>query len=210
MGPSRQGLVALVWAGLLLLVPATSDAAVFEFNFTAPGTFPFSGNFSVDNDVALVHVLISNPGELTAETNSYAAGGLDPYLALFDPSGMRIAENDDRDDSTFDAFLTAPVLPGLYTLALTQYPNFSHDTLAGGFDLDDQMFFTKASFGTEETECDAFVDFNGSCRTSAYAGSISVVNTASVPEPAMLTLVGIGLAGAARRRRGARDRTSAG
>jgi len=193
---------------VLLLIPTRSEASFFEFNFTAPGTFPFAGTFDVDNDVALVHVLISQAGELTAQTTSSAAGGFDPYLALFDPSGARVAENDDQDFDVFDPFLTAPVVPGLYTLALTQSPNFAHDTLAGGFDLADDPAFTLA-FATEGTECGMFIDFRGNCRTAAFAGSVSVVIPENVPEPATLALLAIGLAGATRRRRPIRDRASA-
>jgi len=50
-------------------------------------TVPFSGNFAFDNDVVLFDVFVKAPAQLVVYSTSYASGGFQPHLELFDATG---------------------------------------------------------------------------------------------------------------------------
>ena len=207
----------VVIAGLLPSPARASSIDPITFSFlSGAGTFEFgcvladSTCFDQDNDVVLVTFDVLAPSTFTAQTTSFALGGFDPVLTLFEPNGESLPPNDDRDPDTgdFDALIgPLTLLPGMYTLALTQSPNFGQVLLQTGFDFDDTPFFTSILYGSNGSECTAFITFDGDCRTGYFAGSLTIEPLAApVPEPGTLLLVATGT-GVLMRTRFSRRRT---
>ena len=150
--------------------------------------FSLRGAFAQDADVHLFDFSVVTESTVTLRTYSYgggiqadgtviAAGGFDPVLTLFDSDGNRLFFNDDDDTGSvssdpvttqaYDSFLEGILSAGNYTLALTQYGNFSlGTTLADGFSRTGN--FTGDTF----SRCEAgssFCDFTGNIRTNEWA-----------------------------------------
>lgn len=131
------------WAVLLFALP--SDAA----------TLTFSGIFTTDDEVSygLFQVL---PGQdVTVKTTSYATGGFDPLLTIFDSNGLVINTNDDGGCGTvpaaanghcLDAYLYLSITGGTYSFYVTQSPNSPLGDLADGFALVGSGNFTGGPF----------------------------------------------------------------
>ena len=212
---------------IVALAPRAASAdAILLPSVEGFGTFSVNDAFTNDNDVAfLTFSFAGSNAVVRAETTSYATGGFDPFLALFDAiSGNVIqffdttlgdvrdatAEDIDADAGNWDALLELTLAPGEYTLALLQYPNAFLDGQLFSFAEDATPAFTQA-FATPDTApcCAAFIDFNGSCRSGNFAFDLRVTsenNTARVPEPGTLLLLTLGSAAAAISRRRSRAR----
>ncbi len=105
----------------------------------------------------------------------------------------------------YDTFLQAPLDPGNYTVAISQFDNFFvgglGDNISLGFDLEGDSTFT-STFGCSNGQ---FCDFTSDNRTNEWAFDVLNVETAvvvepsaNVPEPAsILGLLTIGTLGVA-------------
>jgi hypothetical protein len=176
------GAAASLWFG------THAQAAVLSFN----------GSFTADDNVHFQSFTESSLSSVTLQTSSYAAGGFDPIVAVFDATGALIGQNDDGagvppDPSTgeaLDALLTLSLAPGQYTVSLTQFDNFAlGPTLADGFVESGMGNFTAAPF-----DCGApnFCDFTGSARTNQWA--LTITSQVAVSEPSTMAIFTVSLA----------------
>jgi hypothetical protein len=161
--------IAATTAGILMeSIPAHSATLLFNGNLATPNSTPFF-SFTADGT-----------STVTIQSSSWATGGFDPNLTLFNAAGNWIDERDDIGASNLD-FRYSGILPaGNYQVAIAAFGNNS------------------AGFGTVATPFNGAGTFQG--RTSAYAFQIvNVNNTTSataVPEPFTIvgTLIGAGTA----------------
>lgn len=162
-------IIRLLAAGAATLIASATCALGANFSFT--------GNFSGDDQVLLFGFTVTAPSTVTLTTLGYGggtnaagtvipAGGFDPLLSLFGPTGMLITFNDDIDTTTgdYDALIQQSLVTGTYTLALTQATSSPV-----GPDLSDGFQGSGA------------LNFNG--LTSAYAVDILNVASASPLQP---------------------------
>ena len=146
--------------------------------------FSFSGNLNGVNDTPSFLFLADGISTVNIQSSSYANGGFDPILTLFDSADNFLLEREDISQPNLLDFQLNQVLPaGNYRAVISAFANFA-----------DRSNFTNGFGGGG--------DFFG--RTPAYAFTIQGVtqaNAVAVPEPA--SLVGITIAGfaAARFRR---------
>ncbi|HXE63721.1 MAG TPA: DVUA0089 family protein [Bryobacteraceae bacterium] len=160
--------------------------------------FSFAGNFHQDDEQRTFTITMSNPGNMTVRTLSYAggtasdgtsvpAGGFDPTLSIFDSSGTLIALNRDAgcgspaDPITllcWDSAISIPLPAGSYQIVLTESDNVPiGETLDAGFLYDGNGNFTA---DPESATSDGFWDLSLHHRTSAYVVDVSGVNTAQL------------------------------
>jgi len=181
--------------------------------------FDFSGNFSVDNDVALVDFTAGAPSNVTLFTSSWVQGdppmGFDPVLSLWRADGSLIASWDDANvegtafsngvpydyglwDAYFDVLLTA----GDYTVTLTQFDNHPvRPNLSDGFTHDGDPDFT-SDWGPQDHFNGRWPHVEGDPRTSRWEFHIlNLAPAQTVPEPSTWLLLAIGGLAIARLRR---------
>lgn len=180
------------------------------------GSFSFTGNFSMDDEVRLFNFAVSAATPATLQTlsfaggtnaagNTIAAGGFTPILSLFDGTGNFLTRSADPSacgggnpsapdpvtGACWDAFISTALPTGNYILALTEWDNVANQpTLADGFFYDGQGNFTGPTFlGT----AGSFIAPDGAQRDSHWAVDILFVDAAgTVTEPGSL---GVAIAG---------------
>jgi PEP-CTERM motif len=215
----------------LLIGVAMAAAFVLCGGVSSAASFSFTGSFATDDQLQQFLFTLSNPATVTTVTWSYAggtnqagaviaAGGFDPWLAIFDSTGNLVASVDNgscgqvaMDPSTgacFDSFISQSLAPDIYTLVLSESDNQPVDTtLADGYTRTGQGNFTGGAFGCSNG---VFCDATGANRTGNWAVDIDNVSSASlagggsVPEPGTLLLGAAGLAGIMGLRGGLRRR----
>lgn len=173
------------------------------------GALPTTINGALPNQgTALLEVFtLPTAGDVTLTTSSYATGGFQTNLELFNSTGNFVAAGSPSgtaDPSTGiigDSTLTTSVLPaGMYTVALTDFllnQSITATNLSDGF---------TTNFGDGVN----FIDNNGNTRTANYSLTISAAAaSSSVPEPATLWLAAPILVALALQRRSARKHSSA-
>ncbi len=139
--------------------------------------FSFSGKFTTDSDTQSYFFTVQSAGTVVLSTSSYAAGGFDPSLAVFDSSGNLIASNRDGGCANvpanpttgfcWDAYLSLNLPPGTYQAVLSQGANVaSGPTLAAGFAYSGQGNFTR---GPESTGTGGFWSSQGVQANSSFA-----------------------------------------
>lgn len=213
------GLVAIGVFVTGSLLPADGHAAPILHSVAlgtlAPGSYDLDDGdpgtpttFVADNDLALFQFTLAADATITASITSHLTtpAGFEPILTLFEPGSEFMGSWDFLREADAGP-LTAALSAGSYLLALTQYNNYFSPG-DGAFDYDAAVdgFYTKAVFGgTTALACDAFVAPGATtsdppeCRTAGYAGTLRV--SATVPEPAALSLVTIGASVLLARRR---------
>lgn len=142
-----------------------------------------SGQFSFDTEVHSFSLDIASASDLRLWTSSYAAGQLDPVLALFDlHSGALLSLSDDVDgpyaqvdasQGQLDAGIwITDLAPGQYRVAVSLSPNLP----AGSSWADGYLLSSPAPV------------------VSGWQVNVALTNAAPVPEPAPTALLLAGLA----------------
>jgi hypothetical protein len=109
--------------GLVLLVSGAALAQSLTYSGTLNATTP-----SMDYKVTL------NAGDTIIATTEITSGNLDTVLALIDPSGVTLAENDDRQADTLESAIGfTATTTGAYTVRVSRYA-FSENS--GNFTVD--------------------------------------------------------------------------
>lgn len=202
MHPCR--LSRLSWALIALcLVAGPARADVLSFN----------GTFTQDDQLEVINFTLATAGDATFRSFGYAggtngagtaisAGGFDPWLSLFDSTGLLIGQNNDgagfvpadpNTGSAFDSYFTdAGLSAGSYVLVLSQADNGPNGpTFADGFLEQGNPNFSAAFGCTNGSFCDQSFVYPYNNRTGDWAVDITVPTVSStVPEPASLVLLG--------------------
>lgn len=174
---------------LLSALALTSQAAIITQTYSGPLPVTITGTLPDQGTALEESVTLATAASLTVFTTSYASGGFEPNLMLFDSAGNYIttgitpgssplAAVDHTTGLALDGYLTAFNLPaGMYTVTLTDFllnQALTATNLSGGF---------TANYGSGTT----FVDEQQNLRSSNYALTI---RTSVIPEPSTLLLAG--------------------
>jgi len=157
------------------------------------GQIVLSGTLTADDDIAWIPFSVPVSGTVSIRTLSYASGGFDPVLSLFDAAGLQplLASNEDApgtcgvdnpaDISTglcLDSALSLALPAGAYSLAITESFNYPLGPfLSSGFLMDGAGNFTGGPF----------LDVTGSQRTGDWVVQLNLPDPPA-PEPGSLLL----------------------
>jgi hypothetical protein len=210
----RAGLVVL---SLVLADPAAradvwvevGDAGQLPTTAQVTGTTPFAPLTAIfgtidsagpNGDVDLYQIRIVDPAGFSATTVNAFGTLTDTHLFLFDANGRGVYANDDASASTRRSTLPAglaigPQQPGLYYLGISAFDR--EPVSAGGLIFPD-FPFTGVFGPTGPGGGSPLINWAGS---GAFQGTYRIDLTGAVgaeiiPEPATLSLFGLGLAGA--------------
>lgn len=188
-----------------IVVPPTQAGPIINQTFS--GSFPatITGTLPNQNTALLEMITLPSNTNLTVTTTSYASGGFEPNLLLFNSmgnfitAGIPFGSPSPNTGIIGDMRLMALNLPGgVYTIAVTDFllnQSITATNLSDGFNV---------NFGSGTT----FVDSNGNQRTGNFAFTIAAAGgSAVIPEPATLWLAAPFLAALAMRARRSRQRS---
>lgn len=178
------------WALVLASIVSAGGAKADTINFT--------GNIDYNTDVVYFYfTLLTDSTSVRVWTDSFMEGAnFDPITALWTETGDLIAENDDNDtvnpgtQTYYDSGFELPFLAaGNYIFTVTTFDNFANGTtLADGFLYD----------GTTPIAIEDFWVQAPGYYSVWFDGVDSA--TQPIPEPASMTLLGMGMAGLVVRR----------
>lgn len=178
----KNGYALSVSTAAVILGMFASNTQAANIVQTYSGGFPanITGTLPNQGTALLENFTLPTAGNVTITSTSYATGGFQPNLFLFNSAGKFVTAGNPfgvKDPSTGiigDMLLTAPSLTaGMYTLALTDFllnQSLTATNLSDGFTV---------NFGSGTT----FVDSNGNQRTGNFAFTITAPGPAAVPEP---------------------------
>lgn len=179
----------LVAVSALCMSSATAATIVTQ---TYTGTLPasISGTLATQGTALEETFSLPTSGTFTAFTSSYANGGFEPNLALYNSAGYYLASQspagtspvavaDPSTKQALDSYLQVTNLgAGTYILTLTDWELNQSTTatnLSDGFTV---------NYGNGTT----FVDQTGSMRTGNYVLNFSSASVSAVPEPSTFGL----------------------
>lgn len=176
----------LLTAGILLALsalPAARGASILQ-TYSGPLPVTLTGTLPNQGTALEQTFTLASESDLTIFTSSYANGGFQTNLVLFDSmggfitAGIPAGSPDPSNGIVGDSSLMAMNLAaGTYIVALTDFLLNQSDTaqnLSDGF---------TSNLGDGET----FVDANGNTRNGNYSLTIQA-NSAAIPEPSTLWL----------------------
>jgi len=163
------------------------------------GVITFQGTFSVDDEVQLFSYRVPTTGSVTVSTTSYATGGFQTILSLFDASHNFLFDNSGYGSATDASITWNSVADELFIVALTEYDNFAvQPMLEDGFSQQGNGNFTADAPFNNPTPGGSFLLPGGEQRTSSWAVEFSSADpeleATALPEPSTF---GLFLGGAA-------------
>ena len=151
----------------MMLGLATSTTGIAMISAPAnAANLSYTGNLANPNDTPLFGFTADGTSTVTIQSSSWAAGGFDLALTLFDGSGNWKDERNDISAGNLDFRFNGILPAGTYQAVITAFGNYANGAFPGG-KLSDGFANTGEFFG----------------RTSAYAFDILNVNNATPVPP---------------------------